>query len=164
MGARVTEVTFVGDLILHARDPMSYFTECRSALTADVTVGQVEWPHTGRGQVCAFEVPAPAAPSENLAALAELGFMVATTASNHTFDQGPDGVADTVDELRRLGIATTGSGMTLARARGARRHRGRPIFHGINHFVAAYESDSNPAEFTWRDGEVVFLERVAQRV
>jgi Bacterial capsule synthesis protein PGA_cap len=111
------DLAFVGDLILHAPHPLEYFSRCREALSADVCVAQVEWPHTTRGAVCALDVPAPAAPPENLAALADLGFDVATLASNHTFDQGPYGVEDTLAGLRRLGIAVTGSGMTLDDAR-----------------------------------------------
>lgn len=117
MAASTVEIAFVGDLILHAPDPAAYFERCREAIRAEVAVAQVEWPHTDRGFVCALEVPAPGAPPANLAALAELGFDVATTASNHSFDQGPPGVEDTLTELRRLGIATTGTGMTLDEAR-----------------------------------------------
>jgi poly-gamma-glutamate synthesis protein (capsule biosynthesis protein) len=115
--ARSPEIAFVGDLILHAPGSAGFFARCRDAIRADIAVAQVEWPHTTRGLVCALEVPAPAAPPENLAALAELGFAVATLASNHTFDQGPHGVLDTVAELRRLGLATTGAGATLEEAR-----------------------------------------------
>jgi hypothetical protein len=113
----MAELVFVGDLILDAPDPISYFARCREAIAGDVAVAQVEWPHTDRGQVCALEVPAPGAPPDNLAALRELGFEIATVASNHTFDQGPFGVLDTIDGLRSLGIATTGAGMTLTAAR-----------------------------------------------
>ncbi len=113
----MAELVFVGDLILDAPDPVSYFARCREAISGDVAIAQVEWPHTARGQVCALEVPAPGAPPENLAGLRELGFDIATVASNHTFDQGPFGVLDTIDGLRRLGIGTTGAGMTLAEAR-----------------------------------------------
>jgi hypothetical protein len=110
-------VSFLGDLILHAPEPARYFERCREALEADVLVAQVEWPHTARGLVCAFDVPAPAAPPENLAVLQDLGVDVATTASNHAFDQGPHGVEDTLATLRSLGIATAGTGMTLEEAR-----------------------------------------------
>jgi capsule synthesis protein PGA_cap len=113
----MAELVFVGDLILDAPDPLSYFAHCREAISGDVTVAQVEWPHTTRGQVCALEVPAPGAPPENLTALRGLGFDIATVASNHTFDQGPFGVLDTIAALRSLGIATTGAGMTLTEAR-----------------------------------------------
>lgn len=113
-----TVVAFIGDLILGAPDAAAYLEPARGALrAADLTVAQVEWPHTRRGQVCALDVPAPAAPPENLAALVDCGVRVATLASNHTFDQGPFGVQDTIEELHRLGIATTGAGMTLDEAR-----------------------------------------------
>ncbi len=142
----MVELVFVGDLILDAPDPASYFEHCREAIAGDVAVAQVEWPHTTRGQVCALEVPAPGAPPENLAALAELGFGVATVASNHTFDQGPFGVLDTVTELRRLGLATTGAGMTLPEAR-------RPAVveaHGLRVGVLAYNA-VGPRE-SWATG------------
>ena len=113
----MAELVFVGDLILDAPDPVSYFVHCREAISGDVAIAQVEWPHTARGQVCALEVPAPGAPPQNLAGLRELGFDIATVASNHTFDQGPFGVLDTIEGLRELGIGTTGAGMTLAEAR-----------------------------------------------
>ena len=93
----MAELVFVGDLILDAPDPVSYFARCREAIAGDVAVAQVEWPHTDRGQVCALEVPAPGAPPANLTALRELGFGIATLASNHTFDQGPYGVLDTIE-------------------------------------------------------------------
>jgi poly-gamma-glutamate capsule biosynthesis protein CapA/YwtB (metallophosphatase superfamily) len=111
-------VGFVGDLILGAPEAGRYFDFARDALRSyDVAVAHVEWPHTRRGAYCGVEYPAPAAPPENLAALVDCGFGVATLASNHTFDQGPNGVEDTVAELHRLGIATTGAGMTLQEAR-----------------------------------------------
>ncbi|MGH9047745.1 MAG: CapA family protein, partial [Acidimicrobiales bacterium] len=104
--------------MLGAPNAARYFEFARSALaTYDVAVAHVEWPHTRRGAYCGVEYPAPAAPPENLAALVDCGFEVATLASNHTFDQGPAGVEDTVAELRRLGIKTTGAGMTLDEAR-----------------------------------------------
>ena len=61
--------------------------------------------------------PLPPAIRRNLAALQRAGFHVATLAGNHIADAGPNGVEDTVAELHRLGIATTGAGMNLAEAR-----------------------------------------------
>jgi poly-gamma-glutamate capsule biosynthesis protein CapA/YwtB (metallophosphatase superfamily) len=108
----------VGDLILDEPEPSSYFGPARELLReADVTIGHVEVPHTDRGEGSTNDVPAPAAPVANLAALADAGFDVATLAGNHCFDQGRAGVVDTEAELRRLGIATTGTGPTLAAAR-----------------------------------------------
>jgi poly-gamma-glutamate synthesis protein (capsule biosynthesis protein) len=62
-------------------------------------------------------VPAPASDPRHLAALARAGFHVATLAGNHIADAGPQGIEDTVRELRALGIQTTGAGRDLDDAR-----------------------------------------------
>ncbi len=108
----------VGDLILDEPDPDGLFDLSRARLGAgDVLVGHVEVPHTARGTDMQFDVPAPASDPENLAALQRAGFHVVTLAGNHIADAGPQGVEDTVAELQRLGIATTGAGLNLADAR-----------------------------------------------
>jgi poly-gamma-glutamate capsule biosynthesis protein CapA/YwtB (metallophosphatase superfamily) len=108
----------VGDLILDEPDPAFYFGPARPLLTGgDVVIGHVEVPHTDRGDSASTDVPAPPAPPGHLAALADAGFTVATLAGNHIADQGRAGVIDTVTELRRLGLATTGAGGDLAAAR-----------------------------------------------
>lgn len=112
------ELAFVGDLMLSAADPGSYFDPARALLTgADAAIAHVEWPHTDRGQVCAVDIPAPAVPPAHLDSLTDCGFAVATLASNHMFDQGPFGVQDTIDGLRRRGIVPVGAGMTVDEAR-----------------------------------------------
>jgi Bacterial capsule synthesis protein PGA_cap len=108
----------VGDLILDEPDPDALFDLARRQLgMGDVLVGHVEVPHTARGIEADFDVPAPASDPANLAALQRAGFHVATLAGNHIADAGPYGVEDTVAELHRLGIATTGAGMNRAEAR-----------------------------------------------
>ena len=100
----------VGDLILDEPDPDALFDLARRQLRmGDVLVGHVEVPHTARGIETNFDVPAPASDPANLAALQRAGFHVATLAGNHIADAGPHGVEDTVAELHRLGIATTGA-------------------------------------------------------
>ncbi|MGH9592624.1 MAG: CapA family protein, partial [Bryobacteraceae bacterium] len=86
-------------------------------LKCDVLVGHVEVPHSRRGEDLHLEVPAPASDPAHLAALLRAGFHVATLAGNHIADVGPNGVEDTIAELHRLGIATTGAGMNLDQAR-----------------------------------------------
>ncbi len=129
------ELLVVGDILLGAPEAESYFDKVRPVLQrGDVVVGQVEWPHTRRGQVCSSDMPAPAADPDHLKAVKNAGFHVATVASNHMFDQGPFGVADTVQGLRELGIATVGAGVNLAEAR-------QPAIveqHGIKVGVLAY--------------------------
>lgn len=112
------DLMIVGDLLLGAPEAEPYFDKVRDVFArADVVIGQVEWPHTKRGQVCAVEMPAPAADPNHLKAVKNAGFDIATLSSNHIFDQGPYGVLDTVDGLKELGIATVGAGANLDEAR-----------------------------------------------
>jgi hypothetical protein len=108
----------VGDLILDEPDPASFFAPARELLRGgDVTIGHVEVPHTDRGETSSTDVPAPPAPLSHLRALPDAGFDVITLAGNHIADQGRAGIEDTVGELRRLGLATTGAGLSLDEAR-----------------------------------------------
>jgi len=108
----------VGDLILDRPEPDRLFDLARTRLAeCDLLVGHVEVPHTRRGQDMPFMVPAPPSDPANLAALRRAGFHVVTLAGNHIADAGPSGVEDTIAELRRLEIATTGAGMCLSEAR-----------------------------------------------
>lgn len=116
--AEILTVQMVGDLILDEPNPDALFDLARDQLRiCDVLVGHVEVPHTARGVEARFDVPAPASDPANLAALERAGFHIATLAGNHIADAGPNGVEDTIAELRRLGLATTGAGMNLAAAR-----------------------------------------------
>ena len=109
----------VGDLILGIPEIAGYFEAAKDVLkSGDVTICHVETPHTTRGQVCNTEPRlVPAAPPENLDALADCGFNVASFGGNHTFDQGYFGVMDTLDYLRQLGLKTCGAGENIAEAR-----------------------------------------------
>ena len=92
-----------GDLILDEPNPDALFDLARHQLQAcDVLVGHVEVPHTARGVETHFDVPAPASDPAHLAALQRAGFHVATLAGNHIADAGPNGVEDTIAELRPL--------------------------------------------------------------
>lgn len=111
-------LAFVGDLMLSAPDPGAYFSDAAPLLrAADIAVGHLEWPHTGRGQVSVVDIPAPACAPEALDSLAGAGIAVATMAGNHMFDQGVFGVVDSVAALERRGIAPVGAGATIDDAR-----------------------------------------------
>lgn len=113
-----TTLICTGDVILDEPCPEIVLGAARPLLSgAGFVVTHVEVPHTDHGTQCVAGVPANAAPLANLAALAEAGVTVATLAGNHIFDQGPAGILDTVGELERLGIPSTGAGATLADAR-----------------------------------------------
>ena len=134
MGEFLT-LQMAGDLILDEPNPDALFDLARQQLRAcDVLVGHVEVPHTTRGVETHFDVPAPASDPAHLAALQRAGLHVATLAGNHIADAGPNGVEDTIAELHRLGIATTGAGMNLTEAR-------RPAIverHGLRLGVLSY--------------------------
>ena len=82
---------------------------------ADVAFGNLETPvapATGRPGV-PFQFNAP----EGLpGALRASGFTVLSTANNHAFDQGPKGVAETLERLRAQQLVALGSGEDRARA------------------------------------------------
>ncbi|MBI4330954.1 MAG: CapA family protein [Chloroflexi bacterium] len=54
---------------------------------------------------------------DNVKALVAAGFQVASNASNHGFDYGPDALLDTIDILRRNHIQVIGVGKDVAEAR-----------------------------------------------
>lgn len=108
----------VGDVILDAPDPDSYFVPSLAALRSpDVLVGHVEIPHTLRGYEQSTYAASTPVPPEHLEAMQRAGFSVATLAGNHIGDRGAEGVADTLGTLRGLGLATAGAGMDIAEAR-----------------------------------------------
>jgi len=112
------DVLLTGDLILDAPDPDHWLSGLAPLTGAvDVTIGHLEVPHTRRGEESGHDVPAPAADPAHLAALQRAGFSAVTLAGNHIADRGAEGIADTISELDRLGIAHCGAGLTLAAAR-----------------------------------------------
>lgn len=116
---KTIEILAAGDLLINAPEPDQYFDEVRDVLSAaDIAIGHVELPHTKRGQWSTVDKGAAAgADPANLEAFKRAGFDVGTFAGNHTFDQGQNGVEDTLAKLRELGIATAGAGMNIDEAR-----------------------------------------------
>ncbi|MEJ2244833.1 MAG: CapA family protein [Acidobacteriota bacterium] len=119
MSHRTTlKLMLVGDLILDEPEPDTFFEPAHATLQdADILVGHVEVPHTLRGSENTFDIPAPPSNPDNLAALKRAGFHIATLAGNHMFDAGPAGIEDTIANLRKLDVATTGAGLNLTEAR-----------------------------------------------
>jgi hypothetical protein len=107
-----------GDLVLDAEDPDHWLAGIAPAVqSADLAIGHLEVPHTRQGTELTGDVPASAAAPEHLEAIARAGFGALTLAGNHIADWGPEGIADTIERLDRLGIAHTGAGATLDAAR-----------------------------------------------
>ncbi len=111
----------VGDLILDEPGPVEpYFDGCKDVLCAqDVLIGHVETPHTTkeRSEPSCIDIQAPPSPPEHLECLPAMGFHVATTAGNHAFDCGPNGVIDTIAKLDEIGLAHCGTGRNITEAK-----------------------------------------------
>lgn len=112
------KLLFTGDLVLDVEQPDHWLSGIAPALReADLAIGHLEVPHTRRGHELQGDVPAPGAPPENLDALKRAGFHAVTLAGNHIADCGADGIADTVERLRTLGLGHCGAGASLGQAR-----------------------------------------------
>lgn len=116
---KLISIGCVGDLILDQPGPMKpYFVECEEDIKSfDVMIGHVETPHTDRPQFSCIDIQAPASKPEHLDIMKELEFDIATTAGNHSYDCGPNGVVDTLEKLHSLGITTCGTGKDIYEAK-----------------------------------------------
>ncbi len=114
----VVRIGFVGDIMQHRRqaggDFQASYARIRPMIEAfDLAVGNLEFP---------VDPSQPVGPPvrsvrfngspEHLDALAEAGFDVLSTANNHTFDQGLEGVRATLDALAARGLIAVGTGET----------------------------------------------------
>ncbi|WP_232469120.1 CapA family protein [Croceicoccus marinus] len=111
-------IVVTGDLVLDEPDADHWLSGIAPALrAADLAIGHLEVPHAIGGEELAGDVPAPAAPPGNLAALARAGFGMVSLAGNHIADCGARGIAETRAGLAAQHIAFTGAGADLAEAR-----------------------------------------------
>lgn len=118
MGRGAISIVLAGDLVLDEPDGAWWLSGIAPALQgADLAVGHLEVPHTHRGAELQGDVPAPGAPPENLAAIAQAGFALLSLAGNHIADCGAEGIADTTAGLDTLGVAHCGADLTLEAAR-----------------------------------------------
>ena len=110
-------IVVTGDLVLDEPDADHWLAGIAPALhAADLAIGHLEVPHASGGDELAGDVPAPAAPPGNLAAIARAGFGMVSLAGNHIADCGARGIAETRAGLAAQGIAFTGAGADLAEA------------------------------------------------
>ena len=115
--AEPLRILLSGDLVLDEPDAAHWLSGIAPALrAADLAIGHLEVPHTNRGAEMQGDVPAPGAPPENLAAIADAGFGMLSLAGNHIADCGAEGIADTIAGLEAHGVAHTGAGADLAEA------------------------------------------------
>lgn len=113
-----------GDVMMHADVKQAAAQQGFGALwsgiapawkAADLAFANLETPvapETGRpGRPYQFNAPA-----DLPEALKAAGLQVLSTANNHAFDQGPKGVAETLQRLRAAGLVPVGTGDTRAEA------------------------------------------------
>ncbi|MFR5733041.1 MAG: CapA family protein [Clostridium sp.] len=85
-----------GDIIVDEPDHLFLFEPSRELLSSgDFVIGQIEVPHTDRGEANSTDIPAPPAAPENLNPLKDCGFNLCTTCGNHAHDNGVPGIVDT---------------------------------------------------------------------
>ncbi|MBV9883317.1 MAG: CapA family protein [Sphingomonadaceae bacterium] len=100
-----------GDLILDVADADHWLAAIAPLLhAADLSIGHLEVPHSWSAHEMAGDVPAPAAPPGNVAAIGRAGFGAVTLAGNHIADCGEQGIADTLALLDAEGIGHCGAG------------------------------------------------------
>ena len=120
MNQKKLSLLAVGDIIDDTTQPDEPFALVAPLFrSADVVIGQGELPFTSRGIRTFPDLNYSSLPCDprSISALARSGFDVITIASNHIWDAGVPGVADTIAGLRDSGLAYCGAGMNLEEAR-----------------------------------------------
>ena len=134
---RSLSIVATGDLILDVPDADHWLAAIAPVLrSADMSIGHLEVPHSTSVTEMAGDIPAPAAPPENVAAIARAGFDAVTLAGNHIADCGEEGIADTCALLEAAGIGFCGAGRDaeaafaplIRRVHGRRRKNGARSF------------------------------------
>ncbi|MEY3732842.1 MAG: poly-gamma-glutamate synthesis protein involved in capsule biosynthesis [Actinomycetota bacterium] len=127
---RSVTIAGVGDILLHkeiiaqAVSDGGGTPDFRSQLegiallieSADLAVCHMEYPLGSREGPWSSWPDLPSGPPQIAEAVADVGFDACTTASNHTLDQGFDGVVRTIEALESAGLAHAGSAASEAEA------------------------------------------------
>jgi len=117
---RAITLVAVGDIRPEREDPPSMFRYCSDVFgAADIVFGQMEAPLSDRG-FPQFTPHAPVRlPAHNISAVNQegAGFDVMSFACNHAMDYGYDAFFDTIESLKRNGIAVVGAGANIEEAR-----------------------------------------------
>lgn len=137
------KIVAVGDMMVKtkmtAQNSSHLFDDIsREIRAADIAFGNLEGPAVPDRKVSAF--PKYNYRAELVQFYKDQGFDVFSTANNHSLDQGPDGLRETLDYLDQLGIRHTGTARTLGE-----RDQGIPIMdaNGIKVAFIAYTYGTN---------------------
>jgi len=94
--------------------------------------------------------PTFSGPPQIARALAETGYDVCSTASNHTLDQGVNGVDRTLEHLDRVGIEHAGSARTRREARRTTLVRANGVQVAILSYTYGFNGSGPPTGQSWR--------------
>ena len=125
---RTITIAGVGDILLHkeiiaqAIEDGGGSPDFRAQLegirplieSADLAVCHLEYPLGSREGPWSAWPDLPSSPPQIADAVADIGFDACSTASNHTLDQGFDGVVSTIDALESAGLAHAGTAVSEA--------------------------------------------------
>lgn len=125
MNKKTLTLLAVGDIIPSMPNPENAFALVAPTLkSADILIGQGEVPFTTRPAVTAAwsglgypDAISRVCDPKNISSLNYAGFHLLHLAGNHIWDAGVPGVEDTINELKKHGIATVGAGMNIDEAR-----------------------------------------------
>lgn len=113
---KTVSLTFTGDLLFEQAlydswDQYrfgSYFDQVKPYLKGDFVIGNQEVPIGGHALGVSGVAFSFNAPEEIAQQLPAVGFNVMTLSNNHSYDRGYQGVVNTMDNLEKAGITTTG--------------------------------------------------------
>jgi poly-gamma-glutamate synthesis protein (capsule biosynthesis protein) len=127
----------VGDVGPDRDDPRECFSLARATLRdADLAFCQLEVNLTTRGVRMPQARHTGRAVAASAAALRDAGFDVVSFAGNHCMDWGPDGLFDTIANLRGAGLDVVGVGADITAARA-------PVFREVNGTHVAFVAYSS---------------------
>lgn len=127
---RTITIAGAGDILVHkeilgqAREDGGGAPDFRAQLegirsivaAADLAICHMEYPLGSAEGPWSVWPDLPSAPPQVAEAVADIGFDACSTASNHTLDQGIDGVASTITALEESGLAHAGSARSASEA------------------------------------------------
>jgi len=177
---RCVSIAVTGDVLLHpplVEQARADDTTGRGMDFTPMLAAQAPYVAAADLGICHLETPlAPAAgpfsgypefsvPPQILPALIEVGYDACTTASNHTLDQGTDGLHRTLNDLDVAGLAHTGSYRTAADAAGS---TVIDTGHGrVGVISVTYGFNTGPPEQRWQvnllDVDAVLVAAIAAR-
>lgn len=124
---------------------------------ADLAVCHLEVPLAEQGG--SYEgYPTFSGPPQVASGLADTGYDACTTASNHTFDQGAEGVDRTLDTLDAAGLAHAGSARSPQEAGEVTMidvaTDGEPVRVALLSYTFGFNGIPYPDDETWRSNEI----------